>query len=137
MANFPLGHKVFTVILLILISLSSSSVLAATLQDPTQPADATVAPIISGQAGLALTSILISPQRRIAIINGQVVKAGDMIADMKIIQIERNQVRLQGEEGEITLQLISQEIKRAIKQPVARNRRNIGQQSGFKKVISQ
>jgi hypothetical protein len=69
---------------------------AEELPDPTRPpagfgqnqADVGVA------AGPALQSILISPTRRIAIISGKTVKAGDKFGDARVVAINANDVVL-------------------------------------------
>jgi hypothetical protein len=98
--------------------LMSSSLAAVELRDPTRPelfaAQTTDQP-------LTLNAILISPDRRLAIINGLYLKVDDQINENKVISIEPNVVRLTGPSGTITLYLLGKPIKQvsteAIKDP--------------------
>ena len=80
---------------------------AEALPDPTRPADFTPGPDEAIAERLALQSILISPNRRQAIINGQAVKVGDHVGSSKVVEIGRDKVVLvNGRETE-TLRLLS------------------------------
>lgn len=96
--------RIWRILLLFFILLMSLAV-HAELQDPTRPADPEM--VKGGNVGLpTLTAIMISSDRRTAVINGQVVKVGDEVAGMTIISIEPNSVQLEGTQGKITLTLI-------------------------------
>ena len=75
------------------------------LVDPTRPPNA---PTDSPQqdagpaAGSALQSVLISPGRRLAIINGTTVAVGGMVGDAKVVKITETEVVLdRGGETEV------------------------------------
>ncbi|HJV83165.1 hypothetical protein [Noviherbaspirillum sp.] len=66
------------------------------LSDPTRPPVAASSELASGQAaaGPILQSILISPHRAEAIINGQTVKVGDKVGEAKVVRITESEVFL-------------------------------------------
>lgn len=70
---------------------------ATSRRDPTQPPGALSAPdtITAGQP-LDLTAIFVYPHIKIAIINGQVVKAGDHLGEYIITTINEDTVELTG-----------------------------------------
>lgn len=86
---------------------------ANALQDPTKPTDASAyfgdSAIQPG--GWALQSILSSPKRRIAIINGTSVREGDRIGAARVIHIRDTQVILQTGGRDLTLHLLPETIK--------------------------
>jgi len=67
------------------------------LQDPTSPYRAAPAPSARAPAAIRfeLTAVLISPQRRIAVINGRLYREGDAINGATLTVIEPGLVRLQ------------------------------------------
>jgi MSHA biogenesis protein MshK len=67
------------------------------LADPTQPPASMDALVAGGasEGGPVLQSILISPQRRVAVIDGETVKAGDIIGDARVVRITETEVVLQ------------------------------------------
>lgn len=81
---------------------------AALLRDPTRP---------TGYIGdenanpWQLNAIILSSDRRIAIIGENVVKVGDEIAGQKIISIRSNSVTLEGPEGKMELNLVDKTTK--------------------------
>jgi MSHA biogenesis protein MshK len=88
----------------------------AAMEDPTRP------PSLSGGKAVAgvrhkprprwrLSSTLISPQRRSAVIDGRVVVRGDRINGATVISIESGAVRLRAKGREFTLLLLEKEIK--------------------------
>jgi MSHA biogenesis protein MshK len=81
-----------------------------TLPDPTrQPAELSVLPVsaVSATAPLntSLQSIMISHDRRAAIINGQLVKEGDLVGDATLVEVNEGSVVLQGAKGKQVLTL--------------------------------
>lgn len=99
------------VIILILFIINTSNAYAE-LRDPTRPPDFISKKLGKGVATWALTSILISKDRRIAVVNGQVVHEGDEIASETVISIQPNTVQLTGPGGKITLFLLDKTVKR-------------------------
>jgi MSHA biogenesis protein MshK len=76
---------------------------AQTLVDPTKPPDE-----LSTRPGAAandLESIIISPTRRAAIINGQTVELGGKSGDIRLIEVSESGVVLQGSKGRQVLSL--------------------------------
>jgi len=68
----------------------------AQLDDPTLPPNipSIVAGKVEQEAGWKLSSVLVSSQRNIAIINGQSVQVGDELAGARIQSINENIVKL-------------------------------------------
>lgn len=84
------------------------------LQDPTQPTDPGTffagAETRSG-SNWSLQSILSSPQRRIAVINGTRVREGDRIGSARVVRILDSQVLLNAKGRTLTLQLFPESKK--------------------------
>ena len=97
---------------LVLISAAVLTQNARALQDPTRPTDPS-AYFGYGTANnsWALQSILSSPARRIAIINGTRVREGDRIGSAKVVSISESQVVLNSGGRALTLHLLPQSIK--------------------------
>ncbi len=92
----------YTSILLALACMAvASTAVAQALRDPTRPptAGAKAAAGKAGQSGWTLQSVLISPQRRYAIINNEVVPVGGSIAGAELIAIAEERVTLRTREG--------------------------------------
>lgn len=92
----------------LLLFLLSSAVVAQALPDPTRPpaeinAASSVAPQTAAKTGLQ--SIIISPQRRAAIINGQTVEVGEKYGNTKLIEVNERGVVLMGAQGKQVLTL--------------------------------
>jgi len=83
---------------------------ADNLPDPTLP-PASIGrtpegpPPAPGAAAPVLQSVLISPTRRVAIINGQTVKQGDKIGDARVVRITEGTVVLRSDKEMQTLKL--------------------------------
>ncbi|GAB4350697.1 MAG: hypothetical protein Kow006_13730 [Gammaproteobacteria bacterium] len=91
---------------------------AQELADPTRPADyrkSAPAPSAPALPALKLTSIMISPERRIAIIDGRLLRPGSVHKGLRVVSIERDRVRLEGAAGSVTLQLLPTAVKRAVR----------------------
>ena len=78
---------------------------AENLVDPTQPPAATGGVANVATAELVLQSVLVSPGRMIAIINGQTVKLGDKLGEAKVVKISESEVVLRDAKNEQTLKL--------------------------------
>jgi MSHA biogenesis protein MshK len=81
-------------------------VLAQGLPDPTRPpASLSVvesASAVASTSGPELQSILISPTRRIAIINGQHLRQGDKFGEARVVRISESEVILRnGSESQV------------------------------------
>lgn len=82
---------------------------AASLPDPTRPPQRFIAPVASGSVepkSWQLGSILIAPQRRVAVINGRPLSVGDRVGGAKVIGIEPDRVRLRQGSKEFVLNLL-------------------------------
>ena len=95
----------------VLLGATSLSVTAEVLTDPTrQPAELNVLPM-SGVRANALTkniklqSIIISSERRAAIINGQTLTVGDPVDEETLVEVNEGNVVLQGKQGRKVLTL--------------------------------
>lgn len=67
----------------------------------------------SGFSGYTLSSLLISPTRKIAIINQKRVQEGEFIDGKKVLKIEKHGVLLQGQNGEPRLlEMFTKEVKK-------------------------
>jgi len=89
--------------------------LQAALEDPTRPptakANAYVSPKKHSRPRWALTSTLVSAQRRTAVINDKVVARGDRINGAHVVSIEPSKVRLRVSGRDITLVMLKKDIK--------------------------
>ena len=87
---------------------------ATALQDPTRPTDPAHY-FGTGQnasdGAWALQSILSSPGRRIAVINGERVREGDPIGAARVIRIHESHVLLDTGGRTLTLRLLPQTIR--------------------------
>lgn len=94
---------------------------AAPFPDPTQP------PAMTGSAGDAapggprLESILIAPDRRLAVIDGEQVTLGSKVAGGSVVRITETEVIVRGADGEQSLRLFP-ETRRPSAVPIKRGR---------------
>lgn len=102
--------------MLLLSCLACPAAQAAPFADPTQPPGA-VAGGAESAAGAAegprLQSVLISPNRRVAVIGGQTVHQGGMYGEARVLRITEGEVVLQIGQERQTLRLIPDVEKRA------------------------
>ncbi len=78
--------------------------------DPTRPPASVLAPqaeTITQNAPLQLQSVLLSPQRQVAVISGQSVLVGQSIRGYRLRTLTNRQAELQGPQGRLTLWLIA------------------------------
>lgn len=99
-------------ILYFFLLLLSTSPSWAQLRDPTQPYNFSEKAQSAQINSWELNAVLISSERRIAVINGQPFKLGDEVGGEKIVQVESNRVQLEGADGKITLFLLDTIVKR-------------------------
>lgn len=78
------------------------------LKDPTKPAAKEAPKKSVEEEVLELNAIIISADRKVVIINRQVLQEGDWYADAKVLTIKPDQVELQGPKGKITLELLQE-----------------------------
>ncbi|TAK87894.1 MAG: MSHA biogenesis protein MshK [Betaproteobacteria bacterium] len=91
-------------------SSASPAALAQALHDPMRPPagsdpSATEASKDSVARTARLQSVLISPGRRVAVIDGRVVRLGERVGDATLVAISESQVVLQRPGGRETLKL--------------------------------
>lgn len=85
---------------------------AGTLHDPTRP-DYITGATRSSNTGWQLSSTLISPQRRLAVVNGETVGVGDHVDGATVVSIEPGAVELRAAGRILTVELLSTTIKTA------------------------
>ena len=105
----------------LLIAIMATSVTAA-LDDPTRPPGNAASKAASRQVEnqtrrWELSSTLVSPGRRTAVLNGYVVSVGDRIAGATVLAIEPNRVRIKDRGREVTLVMLNQQVKTPSRQP--------------------
>lgn len=90
-------------------SSASQAALAQALRDPMRPPAAAEASALQGAgaapAAARLQSVLISPGRRVAVIDGRVVRLGERVGDATLVAISESQVVLQRADARETLKL--------------------------------
>jgi MSHA biogenesis protein MshK len=86
---------------------AASPALAQALRDPTRPPFASARGSESAvtKTGWTLQSVLLSPERRYAIINGEIVPLGGSIAGAELIAIAEERVTLRTADGLRVIQL--------------------------------
>lgn len=84
------------------------------LPDPTQPVGVPAPAATEAPAKLVVSSILHSGARRIAVVNGSVVRVGGRVGPWSIIAIEASLVRVKGPDGELELRVAGPPSKAAI-----------------------
>lgn len=112
-------HSLFFVLS---IGLGLASVLPAraadmfdSLPDPTRPSGWSSGGdrVATGVHGLVLQSVLIAPQRRLAVINGKTLAVGERIGDVTVTAIQPHEVVVKRASGELTLRLVPRYISRS------------------------
>jgi len=80
---------------------------APALKDPTQPyrPSADGSPLGAPQPRFRLTGVLISPTRRVAIMNGQPLQEGQRVAGAEIVKIDAHSVQLRDGSHDFVVQL--------------------------------
>ena len=92
------------------LAVSASRSIAA-IEDPTRPPNLATAVQAQSQTVPKLNSILISNERRLAIIGGEILSVGERIAGVELLQIEPGAVRVRTSSGkQLTLTLGSNKI---------------------------
>ena len=93
----------------LLLTLCLSSINGWSMKDPTRPSSYRYSAVES--KGLNLESVLISEQRKVAVINGTAVSVGEEIGGAKVVAIEKNNVRVNQHGKTVTLTLDSVSIR--------------------------
>lgn len=82
---------------------------AQALADPTRPPSVAGLAVMDsggGASGPVLQSILLSSKRRLAVIDGRVVKVGDRIGEARIVAIDYDSVKISDEGGISVMKLL-------------------------------
>ena len=108
-------------LLLLLTALAGGSDVVA-LNDPTQPPSRSSSTKSAGKATapaarLELTSILVAPERRVAVINGRPLQVGDRIGDYRVLEIQFDEVLVKNAHRLITLTLKNGVVKKPVMLP--------------------
>ncbi len=137
-----------------LIGVTTHVFAAESLPDPTKPAVDIPYEAEPGKAGggeelpvikkEGLQSIIVSPQRRAAVIDGVTVALGEKIGDATLVEVRGNSVVLQGPQGKRVMELFpgvhiinSEDIKQEkVKSTPQRNKKEIKQRSSSKEPNS-
>lgn len=116
--------KLFGVIFFVAFSLYATHIIAdsdpvTVNKDPTEPpnysADISKARTTESITSFVLDAVLISENTKLAVINNNIVKVGDVIGDEKVKSIDPYSVTLVGEQGEVVLHLFGSPIKEPAK----------------------
>lgn len=95
--------------LFFLLALQAGSVFAEELSDPTRPPASIAAPVAVGATTesqqIGLQTIIISKNRRAAIIDGETVELGKRHGEARLIEVNEGGVVLQGAQGRQVLTL--------------------------------
>ena len=100
----------------LLFAFSATLTLATELGDPTRPPRlAAPAPAQrAGDAAAGLTSVLISPERRFAVVDGVRLEEGDRLGEATVVEIRATSVLLRTARGEVQLRMMPRAIKSAV-----------------------
>lgn len=106
-------------LLLVLAAGFAAALRAGSLPDPTRP-DYLAGPAraVVSTPGWRVTAIIISPNRRLAEINGRTVETGDRVGGARVLEINAYSVKLAGPHGMFSAYLVSGDVKR---QPATRH----------------
>jgi MSHA biogenesis protein MshK len=117
-----------TVVLTALLLLSTSTGLQAqALIDPTRPSNAVAAEHLDTVPSQQLQSILIAAGRRVAVVNGEVVRVGGQLGDATVVKIEPTAITLRrGGETEILRMYSGIEMKAVRGRPARAARADAG-----------
>ncbi|MGQ0510909.1 MAG: hypothetical protein ACT4P9_09875 [Betaproteobacteria bacterium] len=102
--------------------LACSGAQAAPFADPTQPPGATPGGTDSATGapeGPRLQSVLIAPNRRVAVIGGQTVPLGGMYGEFRVVRISEGEVVLQAGQERQTLKLYA-DVEKRVSRPAGR-----------------
>ena len=102
---------------LLVAALVSAAAQAAPFADPTRPPSVSADAGPGGKAvsGPRLESVLIAPNRRVAVISGQRVTLGGKFGEARVVRISETEVVLQNGEQRETLKLFPEVEKKSIR----------------------
>jgi hypothetical protein len=95
----------------------------AAIDDPTRPPGLNSVPerptrLVKKGPRWVLSSTLVSPERRAAVINDRIVSLGDHVAGATVVKIEPSKVRLRSGGRDVTLVLLKNNVKTLLKPPI-------------------
>ncbi|HUT40988.1 MAG TPA: hypothetical protein VM011_06550 [Gammaproteobacteria bacterium] len=96
-------------------TLTALPVPGSALIDPTRPAShgqAAAAHAGEPRRGWTLDSTLVAPDRRVAVINGKRVSAGESVDGARVIEIRKLDVLIQADGRRMTLQLLPDIVRK-------------------------
>lgn len=108
--------KLMSASLVTVLFLMTVPVVAAPLTDPTQPPGFVGGVTAAGSTkapAWQVSSILISSDRRMAVINGKIVSQGDIVGSAKVIRISHTAVTLRNNIETFTVKLLPAQVKSA------------------------
>ncbi len=103
----------------LLFLLWSLQAVAEQLPDPTMPDGYTAGPAVGDAEALSapdfrVTEIVLSPDRRVAVINGQRLEQGDSFAGGRLVSIQADKVTIEMEDERIEVPLIPLKVKKPV-----------------------
>lgn len=99
--------------------LASGLVEAGSLADPMRPFSVARAPQGKVVSEFSVTAVFHSEERRVAVVNGRIVKVGDRLGDIRIVEILPDGVRYERQGREFTIRVASQAVKVRASAPAA------------------
>ncbi len=105
--------------LLLAVCLLSLGQSAWALSDPTRPPQAREASRAAAPARphWSVSSVMIAPGRRLAVVNGRTVGVGDRVGGARVLAVLTDGVRLRRGRHEFTVALLPRSIKRPSRRP--------------------
>jgi hypothetical protein len=100
----------FRHVLLLTLLLCTTTSATELLRDPTRPLS------LNGDSG-DLNEIIISPQRKVAVIGGHEFRVGDEYGGITVLAIEPNTVKIEQDNVESTLNLFTSPLRPSVKTP--------------------
>jgi hypothetical protein len=91
--------------------LVAGAVVAGPLADPTQPYNVKRTPGARVVTEYSVSAVFTSAERRVAIVNGKVVRAGDRLGDVQIIEVLADGVRYERHGRQYTIRIASLAMK--------------------------
>lgn len=73
------------------------------LKNPSHPIDANLGAMKVKKSSYTLQSVLISPKRQLAQINGELLNVGDTLGSYKLVEISKNSATLRSAKGTLVL----------------------------------
>ena len=111
-----MSNDIVRVLVFVLLALALSPRAGAELSDPMRPPDYHSAGAVKqrgpGRPHFRLTSTLISPGRRVAVINGRRVGVGGQVGGARVLAITSSEVRLRAAGRTYTIKMLPRGIKR-------------------------